>query len=69
MVRQKNASGEEEMVFSTRYGFRQIEQHEQLVYINGQRIYFKGVNTQDTHPVLGRTMTEKIMLKDIIMMK
>lgn len=69
VVRQKNASGEEEMVFSTRYGFRQIEQHGQLVYINGQRIYFKGVNTQDTHPVLGRTMTEKIMLKDIIMMK
>ena len=68
VVRQKDG-GTEEMVFSTRYGFRQIEQKGQLVYINGQRIYFKGVNTQDTHPVTGRTMNVETMLQDIVMMK
>ena len=68
VVRQKNGDTEE-MVFSTRYGFRQIEQKGQLVYINGQRIYFKGVNTQDTHPVTGRTMNVETMLQDVVMMK
>lgn len=69
VVRQKNNDGVEEMVFSTRYGFRHIEQRETLVYINGQRVYFKGVNTQDTHPVTGRSMTVETMLEDVIMMK
>jgi beta-galactosidase len=69
IVRQKGGNGMEEMVFSTRYGFRQIEQRGQLVYINGQRVYFKGVNTQDTHPVTGRTMGVETMLQDIVMMK
>lgn len=68
IVRQKNGNAEE-MVFSTRYGFRQIEQRGQLVYINGQRIYFKGVNTQDTHPVTGRAITVPMMLEDIRLMK
>ena len=68
VVRQKSGDTEE-MVFSTRYGFRQIEKKGQLVYINGQRIYFKGVNTQDTHPVTGRTMSVDMMLKDVTMMK
>lgn len=68
VVRQKNGNAEE-MVFSTRYGFRQIERRGQLVYINGQRVYFKGVNTQDTHPVTGRAITIPMMLEDIRLMK
>ena len=68
VIRQKSGDAEE-MVFSTRYGFRQIEQRGQLVYINGQRIYFMGVNTQDTHPVTGRTMNVETMLQDVTMMK
>ena len=69
IVRQMDSKDEELMVFSTKYGFRHIEQRGNLVYINGQRIYFKGVNTQDTHPVTGRTMGYKTMVKDIKMMK
>ena len=69
VVRQKNSDGQEEMVFSTRYGFRHIEQRGKLVYINGQRIYFKGVNMQDAHPVTGRTMDVETMLQDVTMMK
>lgn len=69
VVRQSDSNGQEEMVFCTRYGFRHIEQRGALVYINGQRVYFKGVNTQDTHPVTGRTMTTSTMLKDVKMMK
>ena len=69
IVRQKDAAGNEEMVFSTKYGFRTIEIKNGVVLINGQRVYFKGVNTQDTHPLYGRTMDVATMLKDIELMK
>ena len=69
IVRQKDAEGNEEMVFSTKYGFRHIEIKNGVVLINGQRVYFKGVNTQDTHPLYGRTMDVATMLKDIELMK
>ena len=68
-VSQKGENGVEESVFSTKYGFRHIEIKNTLVYINGQQIYFKGVNNQDTHPVHGRSIDVPTMLKDITMMK
>lgn len=68
-VSQKDENGVEESVFSTKYGFRHIEIKNTLVYINGQQIYFKGVNNQDTHPVHGRSIDVPTMLKDITMMK
>ncbi len=69
VVSQKNASGQEESVFSTKYGFRHVEISNGLVYVNGKQIYFKGVNTQDTHPVRGRSIDVATMLKDVEMMK
>ena len=69
VIRQKDAAGNEEMVFSTKYGFRHIEIKNGVVLINGQRVYFKGVNTQDTHPLYGRTMDIATMIKDVELMK
>ena len=46
-----------------------IEIKNGVVLINGQRVYFKGVNTQDTHPLYGRSIDVSTMLKDIEMMK
>ena len=69
VVRQKDAAGNEEMVFSTKYGFRHIEIKNGVVLINGERVYFKGVNTQDTHPLYGRTMDIATMFRDIELMK
>lgn len=63
------SNGQEEMAFSTKYGFRHIEIKNNVVLINGQRVFFKGVNTQDTHPVLGRTYDVETMIKDIVLMK
>lgn len=68
-VSQKDAAGNEESVFSTKYGFRHIEIKDGLVYINGRQIYFKGANTQDTHPLRGRSIDVETMLTDVIMMK
>lgn len=68
-VAQKNDAGKEEHVFSTKYGFRHIEIKNSLVYINGQQILFKGANTQDTHPVHGRSIDVETMLTDVKIMK
>ncbi len=69
VVSQKNESGAEEMAFSTKYGFRNITKNGNLIYINGKRVYFKGVNTQDTHPEYGRAIDMETMMKDLTMMK
>lgn len=69
IVSQQDEAGNEEHVFSTKYGFRQVEIKNNVVYINGQRVLFKGVNTQDTHPVHGRSIDVPTMLKDVTMMK
>lgn len=66
---QRDSEGQEQMAFATKYGFRQIENDGKLVRINGQRVYFRGVNTQDTDPMTGRTMPIETMLKDICLMK
>ncbi|MBO5864876.1 MAG: DUF4981 domain-containing protein [Bacteroidaceae bacterium] len=68
-VVQKDAAGNEEYVFSTKYGFRNIEIKNGLVYVNGERILFKGANLQDTHPVTGRSVDVATMLTDVKMMK
>ncbi len=68
VVRQMR-SGKEEMVFSTRYGFRSVEQRGNLIYVNGKREYFKGVNTQDIHPLLGHAIDAQTMLRDVELMK
>ncbi len=69
VVAQKNAAGNEEHVFSTKYGFRDIAIKNGLVYINGEKVLFKGANLQDTHPVTGRTVDIETMLNDVKMFK
>lgn len=70
-VAQLNADGEEEEAFSTKYGFRHIEikETDHRVFINGEQVYFKGVNTQDTHPLRGRSIDVDMMLRDVNLMK
>ena len=69
VVSQKDENGAEEMAFSTKYGFRNITKNGNLININGKRVYFKGVNTQDTHPEYGRAIDMETMMKDLTMMK
>ena len=69
VVRQADADGADEMVFSTKYGFRKITKSGNLIYINGKRVFFKGVNTQDTHPEYGRAIDTETMLRDVTLMK
>ncbi len=66
---QKDAAGKEEMAFSTKYGFRDIKIENSIVYINGKRVFFKGVNRHDSHPLYGRAVTTESMLEDVLLMK
>lgn len=67
-VIQRN-DGKDEMAFSTKYGFREIEVRGSMVYINGQQVFFKGVNRHDSDPLHGRAVTTESMLKDVLLMK
>ena len=66
---QRDADGNEEMAFSTKYGFRSIEIKNSLLYVNGQRVLLKGVNRHDTSPIHGRAVTVDEMLRDVLLMK
>lgn len=65
----QKTNNREELAFSTKYGFRSIEQKGSLIYINGQQVYFKGVNRHDSHPIFGRAVPVESMLKDVLLMK
>ncbi len=69
LVSLKDNSGNEIEAFSTKYGFRKIEQIGKFVYINGKKIFFKGANRHDTHPLHGRAVTTESMLQDVKMFK
>ena len=68
-VVQKDAEGHEEMAFSTKHGFRYMEIKNSLMYINGEKVLFKGVNRHDTHPIYGRAVPTESMLEDVLLMK
>ena len=69
LVAQQDDNGKEEMAFATKHGFRQLTQSGMKLLVNGQRVFFKGVNTQDAHPEYGRAIDMKTMLADLKMMK
>ena len=72
IVSQKSGS-REEMVFATKYGFRNIRIVENgeghCVTINGRRVFFKGVNIHDVHPRYGRYVDAETMMRDLQLMK
>lgn len=47
------------------FGFRHIEIKDSVLYINGKRALFKGVNRHEMHPDSGYTMSIEAMKRDI----
>ena len=69
-IAQRNADTKaDEMAFSTKHGFRDIKIENSLLYVNGQRVFLKGVNRHDSDPVNGRAVRNESMLRDIELMK
>ncbi len=68
-VKLGNSADANVQAFSTKYGFRHIEQVGNFVHINGQKVLFKGVNRSDTDPTVGRAVTTDMMLADVKLFK
>lgn len=68
-VIQRQPGGADEMAFSTKHGFRDIKLANNLLYINGKRVFLKGVNRHDSDPLRGRAVTNETMLRDVTLMK
>ena len=50
-------------------GFRRVEIRGVDVLLNGERMYFRGVNRHDTDPVTGRVISRDKMRADLVLMK
>lgn len=56
-------------VISRNIGFRSVEIKGTDILVNGKRIFFKGVNRHDTHPVTGQVVSREDMENDVKVMK
>jgi beta-galactosidase len=50
-------------------GFRTVEIRDNLLLMNGQYVYLKGVNLHEHHDATGHVVDEATMMKDITLMK
>lgn len=60
-------AGEE--VICQKIGFRRIEIKDAVVYYNGQKIKFRGINRHDSDPYTGYAISMEQMLRDLELMK
>ncbi len=62
--------GKELHRINQKIGFRTVEVRQRDgVYINGQKIKFKGVNRHSFHPESGRTTSKQLSVHDVLLMK
>jgi len=54
---------------ATKLGIREIKIIDKVVYLNGTKIKFRGVNRHDSNPVTGPSVTAEDMLLDLMLMK
>lgn len=59
----------ENEVIVDKVGIREIKIENEIVYLNGQKIKFRGVNRHDSDPVTGFTISLEQMKKDLHMIK
>lgn len=57
------------LAFSIPVGIREVKIDGSLLYVNGKRVFLKGVNRHDTSPLHGRAVTVDEMLEDVLLMK
>lgn len=63
------AINSEHEVIMDRVGIREIHITDNVVYINNQKIKFRGVNRHDSDPVTGFVTSPKQVVKDLLMIK
>ena len=65
----KDAAGKVVEVIPVNIGFRKVELKDGNLLVNGQRIFIKGTNRHEHHPVRGQYVLPEDMVQDIILMK
>ncbi len=65
----KNMDGQVIEALRQDVGFRSVEIKDNLLRVNGQYVYLKGVNLHEHHDVAGHVVDEETMMKDIALMK
>ena len=56
-------------VITDHVGFRTIRIQDQVIYLNGQKVKFHGVNRHDSDPKTGFAISPEQVMKDLAMMK
>ena len=69
VVRLHRADGSVADTSHHRTGFRDVEIVGRDLLVNGERIYVRGVNRHDFHPLTGRTVTAEDMRADLVVLK
>ena len=69
LITLKNAQGKIIESTSHKIGFRKIEIKDGQVFINGKKIFFKGVNLHEFNTNTGQVVTRKEMMRNLQLMK
>lgn len=64
-IKCKDAQGNLIEIVPQKVGFRRFEMQHNIMYLNGKRIVFKGVNRHEFNPERGRAITKEDMIWDI----
>ncbi|MER6014358.1 glycoside hydrolase family 2 TIM barrel-domain containing protein [Streptomyces bluensis] len=68
-VRLHRADGSVADTSTHRVGFREVEIRGRDLLLNGERVYLRGVNRHDFHPLTGRTVSYDDMRADLVTLK
>ncbi|SOE32069.1 glycoside hydrolase family 2 TIM barrel-domain containing protein [Streptomyces sp. OK228] len=68
-VRLHRADGSVADTSHHRVGFREVEIRGRDLLLNGERVYIRGVNRHDFHPLTGRTVSYDDMRADLVTLK
>ncbi|MER5804787.1 glycoside hydrolase family 2 TIM barrel-domain containing protein [Streptomyces mirabilis] len=68
-VRLHRADGSVADTSHQRVGFREVEIRGRDLLLNGERVYIRGVNRHDFHPLTGRTVSYDDMRADLVTLK
>src|SRR5699024_11208700 len=68
MIYETECDGAREVI-TGHIGFREIHVEGNVLYINGQKVKFHGVNRHDSDPVTGFVISQEQIMKDLLLMK
>lgn len=65
----KDGSGKTVEVTSHKIGFRKIEITDGQLFVNGKKVFFKGVNLHEFNTNTGQVVTREVMMRNLQLMK